>query len=137
VTLAFNQVGAGHIVELASKTVTGPLRFELERYIDTHRQTNNVARVAVPWDGIRIHISTQFLNVDESSALRDEVQHLQQSAYEPEVAYSRWFREVADAVYPEALHNPDQEYILVCFFAKGLTSGTMACKFVEETNPIC
>ena len=35
-TLAFNQVGAGHIVDIASKTVTGPLRFELERYIDNY-----------------------------------------------------------------------------------------------------
>ena len=31
VTLALNQVGAAHVVEVASKTVSGPLRFELER----------------------------------------------------------------------------------------------------------
>ena len=91
-TLAFNQVGVGHIIELVSKTVTGPLRFELEWYIDNYMQTNNVARAAVPWNDIRIHLSTQFLNVDEASALRDEVEQLRQSAYEPEVSYSHRYK---------------------------------------------
>ena len=35
-TLAFNQVGAASIIEIASKTVSGPLRFELERTVSQH-----------------------------------------------------------------------------------------------------
>ena len=44
VTLAFNQVGATHVVEVASKIVFGPLRFKLERYIKGIIAANVVAR---------------------------------------------------------------------------------------------
>ena len=135
VTLAYNQVGAPGIIEVASQTVTGPLRFEFERFVSNHRQAHNVARRDVPWDAIRTHISAQFLNVDEASALRDEVDQLKQSAYEPDAQYSRRFREVADAAYPEPIRNADQERILVRSFAKGLSSNAMARKLVEDINP--
>ena len=69
VALTYNRVGAAGIVEVASHTVSGLLRFELERYISNHRQVHNVARRDVPWDVIRTHISTQFLNLDEAAAM--------------------------------------------------------------------
>ena len=86
-----------------------------------------MARAAVPWNDVRIHLSTQFLNVDEASALRDEIEQLRQSAYEPEVSYSRRYREVADVAYPEALRNADQERILVKSRIIVSSHGMQAC----------
>ena len=63
VTLAINQVGATHVVEVASKTAFGPLIFELERYIEGVIATNNVARADIPWPNIRDHIAMQFLKL--------------------------------------------------------------------------
>ena len=48
ITLAFNQVGNTSIIEIAAKTVSGPFRFELERFIEEQIATNNIARAAVP-----------------------------------------------------------------------------------------
>lgn len=135
VTLAFNQVGATHVVEIASKTVSGPLRFELERYVEGVIAANQIARAAIPWPDIRDHIAAQFLNLDESAALRDELEKLCQSAYEPTAQYARRFRDVADVAYPIGQRNADQERLLIRSFARGLVSDELARKLVEQTNP--
>ena len=70
VTLAYNQVGNNSIIEIASKTVSGPFRFELERFIEAQITTHNIARAVVTWAQLRDHLASQFLNVDESAALR-------------------------------------------------------------------
>ena len=75
-TLAFNQAGAPNIIEIASKTVAGPLRFELERLIEGVIVANQVARNAIPWADVRDHLAAQFLNSDESAALRDDLERL-------------------------------------------------------------
>jgi len=136
VTLAFNQVGAAHVVEVASKTVSGPLRFELERFIEGIIAANNVARADIPWPDIRDHIAMQFLNLDESAALRDDVEKMSQSAYEPTAQYARRFRDVSDVAYPVAQRNVDQERLLVRCFARGLASDELARKLVEQSNPL-
>ena len=79
-TLAFNQVGATHVVEVALKTVSGPSRFELERYIEGVIAANNVATADIPWPDIRDHIAMQFHKLDKSTALRDDVEKMQQTA---------------------------------------------------------
>ena len=98
--LALNQVGDGSIIEVVSKTVTGPLRFEIERFIARTIDADLRERHEVPWPALRDHVAAQFLNIDEAAALRDEVEKVRQSAYEPTVQYCRRFREVADAAYP-------------------------------------
>jgi hypothetical protein len=135
VSLAFNQVGQNQIIEIVSQTVTGPFRFELERYIEGQIAANNVAREVIPWDQLRDHLSHQFLNTDEAAALRDELERVKQSSYEPDAQYSRRFREVADAAYPVAQRNADQERILIRAYARGLKSDTLARKLVERANP--
>ena len=135
INLAHRQVGDNNIVQVVSKSVTGPLRFEIERYLIETTTARNIVREAVPWDDIRDHIQHQFLNVDEAAALRDEVEQTKQSAYEPEAQYSRRFRDVADAAYPANQRNADQERILVRAYARGLCSHELARKLVEEENP--
>ena len=84
---------------------------------------------------MKAHLRTSFLNVDESSALRDDVEKTRQSAYEPEASFSRRFREVPDAAYPGEGRNEDQNRILIRAFARGLRSDELARKLVEEGNP--
>ena len=116
--------------------MTGPRRFEIERFLVNYGRTHNVTRAAVPWLDIRDHISAQFLNVDEAAALRREVEDLCQSAYEAEVSHARRFREIADVAYQEARRNTDHEPTLARFFEKGLLSSALACKPVENIHPI-
>ena len=86
VTLAFNQVGAASIIEIASKTVSGPLRFELERFIERTIAVNQIGRAAIPWPD------------------------LCQSAYETTQQFVRRFRDISDictqAVYEIPTKNP-------------------------------
>ena len=105
VDMALEQVGNGHIIEAVSSTVSGPLRWETEQ--------QHVQRAAVPWPALRDHLQRSFLHTDEAAALRDEVERTRQSAYEPDAAYSRRFREVADAAYPANNRNDDQNRIII------------------------
>ena len=134
-TLTFSQVGAPNIIEIVSKTVTGPLRFELERFIEGVIVANQVARNATPSADVRDHLAAQFLNSDESAALRDDLERRRQSAYEPTAQYAIRFRGVADIAYPTGQRNVDQERLLIKSFARGLTSDELARKLVEQANP--
>ena len=133
--LAMRQVGQGDVIEIIARTVTGPLRWEVERFVDQYMVAQNVLREAVPWAEIRDHIGAAFLNIDEASALRDDLEKVRQSAYETEAGYSRRYREVADAAYPSAQRNADQQRILIRAYAKGLQSNELARKLMEEGNP--
>ena len=97
IALAFHLAATQEQIEIVSKTITGPLRFEIERLISMFVAAQNVERNAVPWNAIKHHVKTQFLNVDEATALRDEVERLRQSPPEPAAGYSGRFREIADA----------------------------------------
>ena len=113
VTLAFNQVGAASIIEIASKTVSGPLRFELERFIEGTIAANQIGRAAIPWPDLRDHLASNFLNIDETAALRDELDKVRQSAYETTQQFVRRFRDISDICYPSGLRNPDQKSVLI------------------------
>ena len=95
---------------------------------------NHVAREAVPWPEIREHVIKSFLNVDEAAALRDSVDHLQQSAFESEASFTRTFRDLAQKAYPVP-RNLDQSRILVKAYARGIRSPAIAVKMIEQTNP--
>ena len=138
IELAGAEVGAENKIKVAARTVAGSLRWELERYIAGVLATNDQINVRfnVPWADVKAHLRTSFLNVDESSALCDEVEKTRQSAYEPEASFSRQFREVADAAYPGDGRNEDQNRILIRVFARGLRRDELARKLVEEGNPI-
>ena len=135
VNLAYTQVGDAHIIDVATKTVTGAFRFEAERYIALALAANNILREALPWPGLRDHLAAQFLNTDEAQALRDEIEQVKQVPFEATTHYSRKFREAADSAYPEGQRNPDQERLLVKAFARGLTSNDLARKLVEVVAP--
>ena len=76
IELAGAEVGAENQIEIAARTAAGSLRWELERYIAGVLATNDQinARFNVPWADVKAHLWTSFLNVNESSSLRDEVE---------------------------------------------------------------
>lgn len=67
VNLAIRQLVPADVVELVTRTITGPLRWEVERFIDQYIALNNVQRAAVPWADIETHVSNSFLNIDEAA----------------------------------------------------------------------
>ena len=79
------------------------------------------------------HISAQFLNPDESAVLRDELEKIRQSVYEPTAQYARRFRDIADVAYPKAHRNADQERLLIKAFDRGLKSNELARKLVDQS----
>ena len=120
VSLAFNRVGQLMVIEIASSTVTGSLRKELEHFLQDQVQSQAYdARERVPWAILRAHLSKTFLNVDEAAALRDIIDNLRQSAYETGASFTRIFRDLAQACYPSQNKNNDQERKLVRCFARG------------------
>ena len=90
IELAGAEVGAENQIEIAARTAACSLRWELERYIAGVLATNDQINIRfnVPWADVKAHLRTSFQNVDESSALRDELENTQQSAYEPEASFS-------------------------------------------------
>ena len=133
--LAFDQVGQLNIIQIVANTITGNLRFEVARFLSEYIIGHNTTREAVPWAQLREHLSTQFLNPDETQSLRDELDRIKQSPYDSIPQYSRKFRELADSAYAIRARNNDQELTLVRAFARGLTSNEMARKLIENIVP--
>ena len=130
--LAFDQVGQPNVIQIVANTITGNLRFEVARFLSEYTIGHNIPREAVPWAQLREHLSTQFLNPDETQSLRDELDHIKQSPYDSIPQYSRKSRELADSAYPIRARNNDQELTLVRAFARGLTCNEMARKLIEN-----
>ena len=68
VTLALNQVGPTFIIHVASRSCAGPLRYELECFIEIVMLTTHVERAAINWADLHTHIAGQFLEVDEQAS---------------------------------------------------------------------
>ena len=132
IELAFNQVGQQNIIQVVTNTVIDNFRFETERFLAQFMRENNVPRDAVPWARVRDHLSDNFLNTDEMQSLRDEVERTHQTLYDTIPQYSRKFREIACAAYPPDRRNEDQNRALIKYFARGLSSDSMARKWVES-----
>ena len=100
ITLAFKHVGSKYIIQIITNNISSHLRFEVERFIDSYINAHHVPRASVNWSALRDHVSTQFLNIDETQSLRDELENVRQSAHESTQQYSRRFRETAEVAYP-------------------------------------
>ena len=135
INLAYNQVGEANIIQIVTNTVASSLRFEIERFIDDYIVQNETDRAHVSWPLVRDHVTVQFLNINELQALRDEMDHTKQIAFEPTPQFARRFREIAEAAYSKNDRTADHEIIVIKGFARGLTSDSLARKLVEEIVP--
>ena len=135
IELAYNQIGDVNIVQVVTNSISGTLRFEIERFIENHMQIHNVTRATVPWQAIRAHVIAQFLNIDELQSLRDECEQARQGQFDSVPQYSRKFREIAEAACPIGTRTADQHVTLVRAFAKGLASDAIARKLIQDVLP--
>ena len=127
--------GGADTIAIASSTVRGSLRKELERFLNVVHQRDGIQREAVPWNALREHLRTAFLAIDEGAHLRDEVEKIRQTPYELPAGYNRRFRDVADAAYPTAARNDDQRRTLVTCYARGLQSSEVAREIFRTGRP--
>ena len=85
----------GATIQIAARTVAGPLKKEVERFLGA--QPN---RLQTPWATLRDHVRTAFLSANESERLKSELEKMMQSSYENLGTFNRRFREAAIKAYP-------------------------------------
>lgn len=117
-------------VYIAAKTAEGPLRREIERFLNTQPNRNNVT-----WQQLKAHVQNSFLSPHEEDQLRDDVQKLKESSYEGTASYSRRFRDAADLGYPPAQRNADQHRIMKDAYLRGLKDEKLVERLVKEGRP--
>ena len=98
---SISQAGQTNVIEIASSTVTGTLRKELERFLHEEFQSGEYdSRERVTWVTLHARVSKTFLHVDESGALRDSLNNFRQSAYEADASFTRRYRDLSEECYP-------------------------------------
>jgi hypothetical protein len=117
-------------VYIAARTAEGPLRREVERFLDSQPQRN-----AVTWAQLRAHVQVSFLSAHEADRLRDEVLKITENTYEGTAAYGRRYRDAADLGYPVADRNADQHRIMKDAYLRGLRDRHIVQRLVREGRP--
>ena len=134
--LAIQIAGEGAAIEIATATVQGPLRIELERYVAIQAAAQPpVLRAQIPWAGLRDHLQTIFLGAGEENKLRQELSNIKQTAFENVQQYARRFREAAADAYAEDGRAAAENWILKDLFLKGLANREVAAEVVRRHNP--
>lgn len=134
--LAIQIAGQNAAIEIATATVQGPLRIELERYITLQAAAQPpVLRAQIQWDGLRDHLRTTFLGAGEQNRLRQELSNIKQTAFENVQQYARRFREAAAGAYTEDGRADAENWILKDLFLKGLANREIAAEVVRRHNP--
>jgi hypothetical protein len=127
--------GGALTIEIATRTITGSLRLETERWIVAQGQLQPpVLRNHIAWADLRAHLSETFLTRDEAAHMRTEVTEMRQTAFESEASYVRRFRDVAAMAYPAAGRNADQERLLLDAFLKGLKNTAISREIILHEN---
>lgn len=128
--------GGAATIDIATRTITGSLRLEVERWIAQQAQANPpVQRDAIPWEALKAHIADSFLSADEVEYLRREVEAARQSAFETEAAYNRRFRDLTTVAYPVGARNGDQERTMLNAYIRGLRNQEIARELVLRGHP--
>ena len=71
------------------QTVSGSLRKEIEQYIQRIASNDIIDRYEVAWNAVKAHVRKTFLATNEEAYLRDEVETIEQSPYEPIASFNR------------------------------------------------
>ena len=122
-------------VYVAAHSSSGPLRRELERFLDSKPD-----RAAVTWEILRPHLEAAFLTPLEQDRLRYELAELTQKEGEPIASFNRRFVDLADRAYPKPAaagqqRNEDQKRILLHHYIRGLAEDDLAEKLVTHGHP--
>ena len=128
--------GGAATIEIATRTVSGSLRLEAERWIAAQAQAQPpIPRNQIAWNDLRTHIANAFLTTNEDEFMRTEVEATRQTAFETEACYTRRFRDVAAVAYPAGGRNVDQDRILLSAYIKGLKNKEIARELILRGDP--
>ena len=119
-----------YTVYVASQSAEGPLKREIEHFLDSAQDRNNVT-----WDQLKQHLQASFLSRHEAEQLRDAVEWVRQNDYETCATYGRRFREAADLGYPPATRNADQKRHLLRTYMRGLRDRQLVERLIKEGKP--
>ena len=84
---------------------------------------------------MKAHLLTSFINVDESSALCDEVEMTRQSVYEPGASIRDVSKKSLTTPTRWTLGTKNRTEFLIRAFARELRSDELAQKLVQKGNP--
>ncbi len=119
---------------VASKTVTGPLRKEVERFLREWGEANpDEHRNNAPWGLLKEHIITSFLGGEELARRKGELAMMRQQPYEEAEAYILRFREALTDAYPGYdLGGNDLQEMLKQTYLRGLKGDDLARKLASR-----
>ena len=107
------------ILKIVTKTSTGALAREIQRYVTDNHDTN--------WQELKSHLERTFLSTDESEKLRCVVEETKQAAAETLASYNRRMREMVRRAYGSTL-TVDAERLVLRAYLRGLRSVDLAKK---------
>lgn len=105
-----------------TRTITGSLRRDIERYLDGACNQQQCLRHEISWDQIRRHVTQAFLSPNEEDHLRDELESMKQSPFETVASFNRRFSEAVDLAYPNMPRNNAEQRVILKAYEQGLTS---------------
>jgi len=127
--------GAGSTIDIATRTTRGPLRREIELFLQSRANENPpVPRNQVHWDDLKQHITEVFLAIDEQSYLRNQLETIEQSPYEAVTSFNRRFRDIAMIAYPVPRNN-EHERELIKSYLRALSMKEMAAEISIRQRP--
>ncbi len=135
IDLARGRLQTPDIVELASRTVSGALRVELEKFIAAKLPLINQDRTQIDWVELKKHITSTFLSLDDDVIQKDNIEKITQAVFETDLQYTRRFSEAVENVYPQVDRSQDREKMLVKIFLRGLLNDLFAKEIVTHHNP--
>ena len=128
--LARKRLPAPSVGEIISRTISGPLRFEIERYI----LEKGGDREAIDWEELEKFVEKHFLRIDEQASLRAELKKVTQGPFDNEATYCRNFRLKAELAYPVDKRNDDQHELIINAFIKGLCRDNFARRICNQAG---
>ncbi len=115
-------------VYVATKTVSGALRKEVERFLaDWVTGHQDQHRNDAPWPELRAHVANSFLGAEEMARKKGELAQLRQQPYEETENYVVRFRDAMLEAYPDhQLGGDDVQGMLREMFLRSLRSDDLA-----------
>lgn len=117
-------------IELIALTTYGPLRMELEAFLDTQQ-----IREDTPWPEIRTHVLHTFVSADHAEYQRTLLAQVRQKPGENILRYNMRFRDAATEAFP-GQRTPDQNRELVRLYGAGLHNDADAQRLVRDGWPV-
>lgn len=116
-------------IELIALTTFGPLRMELEAFLDTQE-----VREDTPWPEIRAHVLHTFVSADHAEYQRTLLAQIKQKPGENILRYNMRFRDAALEAFP-GQRTADQQRELVRLYGAGLHNDADAQRLVRDGWP--